>query len=163
MRNFIRGGIASGLAGVLLAVAPSALAQPVRPATAAGHEALTARNRAIITQFSDIFYRQRDIKRAYMTYVVPDYIQHNPDIPDGRDAAIASVGPIFSIPGGHFDVKRIVVDGDIAVVHVLGAADPKRSPLAIFDMYRLKDGKIVEHWDVGREVPKTAKNAHPMF
>ena len=48
-------------------------------------------NRAIITEFARLFYVERDVKTAFETYVVPDYIQHNPGLTDGRDAAIAAV------------------------------------------------------------------------
>ena len=55
------------------------------------HSARTAATRARITDFARLFYLERDVRTALETYVAPGYIQHNPGLPDGRDAAIAAV------------------------------------------------------------------------
>jgi len=34
---------------------------------------------------------------------------------------------------------------------------------AVADIFRLEDGKVVEHWDVLQPVPESAANDHPMF
>jgi predicted SnoaL-like aldol condensation-catalyzing enzyme len=124
---------------------------------------LTERNRAVVKQFSEVFYNQKDVKRAFETYVAADYVQHNPNLPDGRAAAIAMLGPMFAAPGAKFEVKRIIVDGDMAVIHLFGQGDPKTPGAAVADIFRLRDGKIVEHWDVLQPMPATSKNPHPMF
>ena len=53
------------------------------------HAARTSATRTLITDFARLFYLERDVRRAFETFVAPGYIQHNPGIPDGRDAAIA--------------------------------------------------------------------------
>ena len=123
----------------------------------------TERNRKVIADFARIFYAEKDVKRAFETYVVPNYVQHNPGIADGRDAAVAALTPMFSAPGAKFEVKRIVVDRDHAVIHLFGRGDPKTPGAAVADIYRLKDGKIVEHWDVLQPMPAKSANPHPMF
>lgn len=134
------------------------------PAAIAGSGAtLTERNRAIMTDFADRFYTRRDVVGAFQRYVVPDYIQHNPGLADGRDAAVAALAPKFAMPGARFDVKRIVVDGDMAVIRLHGRTDPTSAGGAVADIYRLKGGKIVEHWDVIQPMPTTSRNPHPMF
>ncbi|MFE8585331.1 nuclear transport factor 2 family protein [Sphingomonas sp. NCPPB 2930] len=134
------------------------------PAAIAGSGAtLTERNRAIITDFADHFYTRRDVAGAFARYVVPDYIQHNPGLADGREAAVAALAPKFATPGARFDVKRIIVDGDMAVIHLHGRTDPASAGGAVADIYRLKDGKIAEHWDVIQPMPTTSRNPHPMF
>jgi predicted SnoaL-like aldol condensation-catalyzing enzyme len=124
---------------------------------------LTERSRKIVTDFARIFYTERDVKRAFETHVVPEYIQHNPGIADGRDAAVAALTPMFSAHGATFEVKRIMVDGEMAVIHLFGRGDPKTPGAAVADIYRLKDGKIVEHWDVLQPMPSKSANPHPMF
>ena len=124
---------------------------------------LTERNRATMTAFADQLYSKKDVRGAFERFVVPDYIQHNPGIADGRSAAIAALAPMFARPGSRFDVKRIIVDGELAMIHLHGRGDPSTAGGAVADIYRLSDGKIVEHWDVLQPIPAKSANPHPMF
>jgi predicted SnoaL-like aldol condensation-catalyzing enzyme len=136
---------------------------PEMPAMHARHMA-TERNREIVTRFVDLFYRQGRVREAFMTYVAPGYIQHNPVARDGRDAAIAALEPYFaSQPGALREVQRIIVDGNLAVVHLRTRANPQDRGFAIVDILRLENGMIVEHWDVIQAVPAQTANSHPMF
>ncbi len=121
------------------------------------------RNRAVIEDFATLFYERRDVRAAFEKHVAPDYIQHNPGIADGREAAIEALEPMFSRKGARFEVKRILVDGDLAAIHLFGQGDPATRGAAVADFYRLENGKIVEHWDVLQPMPETSANAHPMF
>ena len=137
---------------VLLALAPLSVA------SAKQHD-----NRAIITEFARLFYTERDVAGAFDKYVTPDYIQHNPGLADGREAAVAALVPMFADRVKTFTIKRIVVDGDMAVIHVHVRPTPESRGAAVFDMYRLKKGKIVEHWDAIQPIPAESRNPHPMF
>jgi predicted SnoaL-like aldol condensation-catalyzing enzyme len=120
-------------------------------------------NRAIVTDFARLFYTERNVRAAFETYVARDYTQHNPGIVDGREAAVALLDPMFSQPGREFRIKQIIVDGDMAVIHVHAIPSPGERGASVFDMYRLEGGKIVEHWDAIQPVPETSANPHPMF
>lgn len=124
---------------------------------------LTEINRAIVHHFVDLFYEQKNVRQAFLTFVAENYIQHNPNIPDGRDAAIEFLEPMFSRAEARFEVKRILVDGDFAAVHLHGRPNQREPGGAVVDMFRLEDGFIVEHWDVLQPVPAQAINPHPMF
>lgn len=58
----------------------------------------TEANRAIVEDFARLFYTERDVRQAFEKHVAPDYIQHNPGIADGREAAIRALTPMFSGP-----------------------------------------------------------------
>ena len=120
-------------------------------------------NRQIVEEFVEIFYRQKNVRKAFEDFVVENYIQHNPNIPDGRDAAIEFLEPKFSNPSAIFDVKRILVDGDLAMVHLHGRMSVNVLGGAVADIFRLENGKIVEHWDVLQPIPENSINPHPMF
>lgn len=119
----------------LVALAPMAVAK-------------SADNRTIVDDFVDRFYQQRDVAGAFAAHVAPGYVQHNPGLPDGPDAAVAALAPMFARPDARFEVKHLLVDGDLALVHLFGQGKPGTAGAAVADLYRLKDGKVVEHWDV---------------
>ena len=84
----------------------------------------------------------------------------------GRDApsrVVAALVPIFSAPGSRFAVKRIVVDGNLAVIHLHGRSGAEGAGGAVADIYRLAGGRIVEHWDVLQPIEPSTANPHPYF
>jgi predicted SnoaL-like aldol condensation-catalyzing enzyme len=144
--------LAGVLATVVLCAGPVHAADP------------TDANRAVMRAFVDTAYAQKQVRKAYEAYAAPDLVQHNPNIADGRDAAIAEVEGLLNNPAAHFDVKHVVVDGDMATVHFRGSLG-NGVGAAVVELFRLKDGKIVEHWDAFQVIdPKaTARNTHPFF
>lgn len=112
----------------------------------------------------DMAFNDRKVKDAFDRYVGPPYTQHNPQVPDGIAGALAGVpGLLQAMPNLRYDVKRVLVDGDLVAVHshlTNGPADPGT---AVVDIFRIKDGKAVEHWDVLQPVPTTAANTNSMF
>lgn len=139
----------------------SLLAAPFAAARSA--HTLTERNRAVITAFAKMFYGQRDVRGAFERYVAPDYIQHNANILDGREAAIAALEPMFRQEGSRFEIKRIIVDGDMAVIHLHGRAGAQGNGGTVADIYRLKHGRIVEHWDILQPIADKPINPHAYF
>ncbi|WP_198937948.1 nuclear transport factor 2 family protein [Pelomonas sp. KK5] len=127
-------------------------------------DATTEENRKIVERFVDLVYRQKKTREAFEACVSADrYIQHNPNMPDGREAAIEMLAPKFSAPGFHAEVLRVLVDGPLAVVHLFARGAPEQRGAAVADIFRLEDGLIVEHWDVLQPVPEQALSRHPMF
>ncbi|BCW72901.1 nuclear transport factor 2 family protein [Arthrobacter sp. NicSoilB8] len=120
-------------------------------------------NRAAFERFVEIFYTQKRVREAFDFLVAGDYRQHNPTIPDGPEAAVRMLTPKFDgSPDSRFEVQRILVDGDLAMVHVR-ASGPGRPDAAVADIYRFENGRIVEHWDVLQPVPERPVHDHPMF
>ncbi|MDQ0693038.1 nuclear transport factor 2 family protein [Arthrobacter sp. W4I7] len=120
-------------------------------------------NRAAFERFVEIFYTQKRVREAFEFLVADDYRQHNPTIGDGPEEAIRMLTPKFEgSPDSLFEVQRILVDGDLAMVHVR-ASGPGRPDAAVADIYRFEGGRIVEHWDVLQPVPDRPVHDHPMF
>ena len=123
----------------------------------------TEGNRRVVEDFARLFYAERNVPAAFAAHVAEDYIQHNPTIADGRQAAVDALADKFATDGARFDVQRILVDGDLALVHIK-ASFPGRPVAAVADIYRLDSGKVVEHWDVLQPMPEgPPQNPHPMF
>lgn len=151
------------IVGAALVAASPGLAQHQGHAPPAA-AAETERNRAVVEDFFDLFYRQKKVREAFEKHVVPEYIQHNPIAPDGRDNAINALEPFMkAMPTLSYDIKRIIVDGNLAAVHAHMKMNPQDRGNAVIDIVRLENGKIVEHWDVIQAVPEKSANPHPMF
>ena len=87
------------------------------------------------------------------------YHQHNPDIPDGRDdlsGIVAGLSADFKYEPG-----MVVSEGDLVMIHgrYTGWAP---TVLVAVDIFRVENGKIVEHWDVMQEERPTV-SGRPMF
>lgn len=120
-------------------------------------------NRAAFERFCELFYTRKRVAAAFALLVADDYRQHNPNIADGPSAAVAALTPKFDgSPDSRFEIQRILVDGDLAMVHVR-ASFPGRPDAAVADIYRFSGGRIVEHWDVLQPVPDSPVHDHPMF
>lgn len=119
------------------------------------------RNKALVLDAMTSLFQRRDpsaVERLYAT----DYVQHNPDIPQGRDALKALVANMS--PDVYYEPGLAIAEGDLVAIHgrIRGWA---ASPQVVVDIFRVEDGKLAEHWDVlQNEVPIAATHgAMPMF
>jgi len=146
----------------LVAAATFALLVIMPPARAAGIDQLEA-NKKTVAAFEDAALNQKDFDAA-SKYLGARYIQHNPnaaDGPEGLKAYIAFLRDKF--PNNRSEIKRIFADGDYVIVHDHSVREPGTRGLAIVNIYRLENGKVVEHWDVIQPIPETAANRNGMF
>jgi len=120
-----------------------------------------ARNKQIVHNvFRDILglHNLQDLEN----YFHEDYIQHNPEVPDGRDA-LANYVKMDTSPAEVIVPLRSAADGDLVWTHNRLNFDGKF--FAVVDIFRFECGKIREHWDVIQDTNLTepARNNHPFF
>ena len=114
----------------------------------------------VIKAISDVFIN-RDIT-AFDKYFSENYIQHNPHLPNGTSALkqfIPTLSETFNYEPG-----VITENENIVMIHGRYEDWNKKNMIAV-DIFRIENGKIVEHWDVMQEeitADKTA-NGNAMF
>lgn len=135
----------------------------LEPRDAAGRPPELEANRRTVLAFYEACINRKDF-RAASRLVGARYVQHNPLIADGRAGLEAFVRFLReTFPRLRSEVKRVLADGDLVAVHAHGVRVPGQRGSAIVDLFRLEDGKIVEHWDVIQPIPEEAANANGMF
>jgi predicted SnoaL-like aldol condensation-catalyzing enzyme len=112
----------------------------------------------------DTAFNQKKPAKAWELYGGPYYKQHNPTAPDGKEAIIGLLNAwLPTVPNLRYDIKRIISDGDMVWVHSHVTTGPEDRGQAVVDIFRLEVGKVVEHWDVGTQVPEKSMNDNTMF
>jgi predicted SnoaL-like aldol condensation-catalyzing enzyme len=119
-------------------------------------------NKKNVVEFYDLIINEKDFESA-RKYMGDHYRQHNPRVADGPDGLRTHIENLkANFPEVRSEIKKIIAEGDYVVLHVHSRRTPKRQ-LAIIEIFRLENSKIVEHWDVVQEIPETSLNPNGMF
>ena len=129
------------------------------------------RNIENVLALYDAMINRKDPEEAVSQFLVPNYRQHNPLVPDTAAGLAGFFGKMTKDRANlRVVVHRIIAVGDYVWAHVnfinLFNDDPQDRGIAGVDIYRMNsDGKAIEHWDVLQEVgdPKKAAHANGMF
>jgi predicted SnoaL-like aldol condensation-catalyzing enzyme len=130
-----------------------------------GETPMSDKNKAIAVAFYQKCLNDGEVETAFRLYAGATYRQHNPLIEDGMEGVRKFVAWIRSNhPDARGDVKNVFADGDYVILHSHwhGLSDSPRGE-AVADIFRLQDGKVVEHWDVIQPVPAATANNNTMF
>ena len=121
-----------------------------------------SKNKALVLEAFDTLFNKRDYAAAERFWS-PHYIQHSAHIAPGREGLfdlIKSLPPTLKYQPG-----AIVAEGNFVIVH--GRFSDFGLPVnwIAADIVRIKDGVLVEHWDVIRDeaTQQQSKSGQPMF
>lgn len=95
----------------------------------------------LVVQAVTELLQKKDVT-ALDRYWEPSYIQHNPTLLDGVEVIKNFVPATQS-----FAIHRAIEEGDYVVTHAV-ATGWGPQPMIMFDIFRVQDGKLAEHWDV---------------
>ncbi len=121
---------------------------------------LNESNKRLVREFYEEMFRKHNLD-AVDRYMHDDYIQHNPDAAQGKVGFVNFHKGFFAaIPDFCATINRIVAEGDLVFVYntitgthagegFLGFPPTgNRVRYDVVDMFRLREGKLCEHWDV---------------
>src|SRR5215831_1007634 len=141
-----------GNGGRLICAVGLALALAISARPTLADEALTQRNKNLVRNFYTTVLIGRDVDAA-PRFLRPDYIQHNTQVPTGLKGFMDTFRERFAqkLPA---DYKRkllnVIGDKDLVVIYVRQTwtgPDGQHHQALGFDMFRVQDGLIAEHWD----------------
>jgi len=123
---------------------------------------LQEKNKALVLEAFDTLFNKRDYVSAERFWS-PDYIQHSAHIEPGRDGLF---NPIKSAPATlKYEPGVIAADGAFVIVHGRFSGHGRPANWIAADILRIKDGILVEHWDVIQDdaTREQFKSGKPMF
>lgn len=131
------------------------------PTEAKDHEHTEA-NKALVAAFLDAILVKGQMEKL-ATYIDGDrYTQHNPGIGDGLSGLGAALGEMAKrgITMKYDRVHRVLGEGNFVLAASEGTLGGK--PTVFYDLFRVENGKLVEHWDTIEAIPPrdTWKNAN---
>jgi predicted SnoaL-like aldol condensation-catalyzing enzyme len=124
-----------------------------------GYDVSEDLQRYLFTQFTQTLYGEKNVSKAFETYVSSNITEHDPDDAQNRDAIVARLSQI--IPYANFTILRSSFDNDTGLIHLRFEQNPE--PVALADIYRMDGTCIVEHWDVSQARPANSTNPIAMF
>jgi predicted SnoaL-like aldol condensation-catalyzing enzyme len=103
-------------------------------------------------------------RKAVQQYVGFEYIQHNPDVEDGKQGFISYFERMQEeYPNKSIDFVRCIAEGDLVALHT-HQIWPDDDEYVTMDFLRFDDkGKICEHWDAIQQIPSTSKHSNTMY
>src|SRR5689334_9805522 len=125
-------------------------------------QAIDEKNKALVLEAFETLFNKRDYVAAERFWS-PNYIQHSAHIAPGRAG-------LFNLVKGlpqtlRYEPGMIVADGDFAIVHGRFSGFGRPANWIAADILRIKDGILVEHWDVIQDEAsrEQSKSGLPMF
>ena len=123
-----------------------------------------AENKKIVVDFYEGVFLKHQVQEYSDRYIGHQYIQHNPHVPDGKAPFVNYFTQYFKEnPQASNVIKRAVAEGDLVFLHVHSTQNKQDRGEAIIDIFRVENGKIVEHWDVQQSIPEQSANQNTMF
>ena len=105
-----------------------------------------------------------EVRHAYEKFIAPEFRHHNAYFPGDAESLKAAMEDNHrKNPHKVLEIERSLEDGDLVAVHSRVSLSPGDNGMALVHIFRFKDGRIAELWDIGQPVPQDCPNQHGMF
>lgn len=122
-------------------------------------------SRRIVLDYLTMGQQPGRLLEAIETYVAEDFTQHTAHIPPGRQGLIdymTARAAARAADNRTSHIARVIADGDLVLVHrrVTRDSDPRGTAYA--DLFRVRDAKVTDHWDVVQPIPAFSVSGRSM-
>jgi predicted SnoaL-like aldol condensation-catalyzing enzyme len=125
-------------------------------------QSIEEKNKALVLEAFETLFNKRDYAAAER-YWSPNYIQHSAHIPPGREGLFNLVK---QAPAAlKYENGSILAEGNLLILHGRFSDVGQPANWIVADIVRIKDGVLVEHWDVIQDeaTRESSKSGRPMF
>lgn len=120
-------------------------------------------NKNNVIAFYNAAFNQLNFKSA-SKYIGNKYIQHSTHVADGPEGLKNFIQMLHDkFPKTHAEIKRVFIDDNYVILYVHFIMQPNTKGFATVDIFRLENGKIVEHWGVSQAIPEKLANSNGVF
>lgn len=124
----------------------------------------TEANKALVRDHIRTMLVEKKWEQAIDRYVDENIVQHSPYLRDGSQAVKEAVGKIIEEnPDASYEIKQMFAEDDLVAMFGHFRLSAEDRGMAAFDMFRVRDGKLVEHWDILQPIAEEAENENSMF
>lgn len=115
--------------------------------------ALELQNASVVVEFMQKLMNDHQFAEVSQKFASDNYVQHNRTVPDGIPGLVETMKKLTKrFPEYSYDVRQVIASHDLVVFHSQMTFKKKhrgnqKKGILVVDTWRLKDGKIVEHWD----------------
>ncbi len=123
----------------------------------------TDANKALVKKLVDEVFIGGDPSNITDYISTEQYNQHNPMVKDGLSGLSEAIQYLTSQNNmfKYYKVHKLLGQGNFVLIQVEGEWNQK--PYIFYDLFRVKDGKVVEHWDVVNEIPEKMAHNNGVF
>jgi predicted SnoaL-like aldol condensation-catalyzing enzyme len=104
-------------------------------------------------------------KEAFAQYAAPDFVEHSADSPGGTAQSTVDflTGLIKKSPQAKWEIVRVIAEDDMVFLHVRFTPAKGAMPVSVGEIFRVRNGKLAEHWDIIQHAPEHSVNPNSVF
>lgn len=102
------------------------------------------------------------VREAYDRFIAPDFIHHNQYFKGDRESLLRAMEEAHKAsPNKDIFTRFCYEDGDTVITHSLVAKETME--IAVVHIFRFREDKVVELWDLGQVIDKNSPNENGLF
>lgn len=104
-------------------------------------------------------------QEAFARYAAPDFVEHSADVAGGTAQSTVDFlrHLIKSSPDPKWEIVRVIAEGDMVFLHVRFTPARGATPVVVGEIFRVRRGKLAEHWDIIQHAPEHPVNPNSVF